>query len=522
MLGPGGVAVVIVSTNRVVLTLAVIGVGCLAVLARSLYSNESAAIRQAFHSEVDQHAVAFEREVLLNLEILYALNQALSAVDTLDDALFNRVTQGVLQRSPAIQAFAWAPWVTRAELVPLQREMQQRLPDFQIHERDRSGNLVAVAERDWYVPVIHIEPLATNQAALGFDLASEERRLKALLEARDSGRLVATAGIRLVQEPENQQGFLVFSALYGGQPTAENHPQPLRGFFNGVFRVGELYKQSIGVTSTGDISMRIIDRTSGNDEILFETIPAGVDVWHLPWRYESAVFDVGGRQWLIEAIPARNFVVAQRGYLPLLVFGAGVIFIVLLSGYVIATLRRNSELQAARDQLERISLTDSLTGLANRRHFDQHLAQEWARAQREGTKVSLIMIDIDHFKSYNDEYGHPAGDQCLRRVAEALQGIAQRPVDLVARYGGEEFAIILPQTEAPTQVAEQCRQVVENLQLPHAFSEVATVITISAGVCSHRPGANDLPEALTEGADHALYQAKEAGRNRVMVCEQLL
>ena len=123
------------STNRVVLSLAVIGVGCLAVLARSLYNNESAASLQSFQDEVDQHAVAFEREVLLNLEILYALNQALSTVDNIDLALFQRVTEGVLRRSPAIQAFAWAPWVYPAQLQPLQQEMRLWLPDFEVFER---------------------------------------------------------------------------------------------------------------------------------------------------------------------------------------------------------------------------------------------------------------------------------------------------------------------------------------------------------------------------------------------------
>ncbi|PTY38836.1 hypothetical protein BGP77_10295 [Saccharospirillum sp. MSK14-1] len=512
-----------VSTNRVVLSLAVIGVGCLAVLSRSLYNNESAAIQQSFQAEVDQHVVAFEREVLLNLEILYALNQALSTVDNINLPLFNRVTQGVLRRSPAIQAFAWAPWVNQSQLQPLEQQMRQSIPDFEVFERaDTDNGKAVVAQRDRYVPVVFIEPLATNQAAVGYDLASEERRLRALLEARDSGRLVATAGIQLVQEPENQQGFLVFSALYDGLPEQpQERRAQLRGFFNGVYRVAALYQQSIGASSSGDICIRIIDRSSGTDEVLFENIPPGVKAWHLPWRYESEAFDVGGRQWLIEAIPARGFAVGQRSYLPWLVFGGGLLFIVLISGYVIATLKRNRELQAARDQLERISLTDGLTGLANRRHFDQHLSQEWARAQREGTAVALVMIDIDHFKNYNDEYGHPAGDQCLRRVAEALQSIAQRPLDLVARYGGEEFAIILPHTEAPVQVAEQCRQVVENLQLPHAFSEAASVVTISAGVCAGQPGLNDSPEMLTEGADDALYEAKEAGRNRVVACHKL-
>lgn len=510
------------STNQVVLVMAAVGLVGLGTLASSLYRSESATIRQALHTEVDQFAVAFEREVSLNLEILYALNQAFSTADNLSFSLFNRVTSGVLLRLPGVQAFAWSPWVLRIDSGALEMQAQLWTPGFQINERDLDGNSIAVAVRDWYVPILFIEPQLDNQGALGYDLASEGRRLEALLAARDSGELVATAGVRLVHMSENLRGFVVFSALYDGQPTnVMQRRQQLRGFFNAVFLVGELYKKSIGVTESETLCIRIIDRTKGGNDILFENVPAGVDVWHLPWRYESEAFDVAGRQWVIEAIPAQRFVVEQRGYLPWLVLATGVTFIFLISAYILITMRRNAELQAARDQLERISLTDSLTGLANRRHFDQHLAQEWARAQREGSSVALIMIDIDHFKNYNDEYGHPAGDHCLRQVAEALQSIAQRPLDLVARYGGEEFAIILPQTQAPVAVAEQCRQVVEDLQIPHAFSEAASMVTISAGVCIGQPGPNDSPEAVTEGADEALYKAKEAGRNRVFGCQKL-
>ena len=187
--------------------------------------------------------------------------------------------------------------------------------------------------------------------------------------------------------------------------------------------------------------------------------------------------------------------------------------------YSLATSRRNAELQAARDQLEHISLTDSLTGLANRRHFDQHLAQEWSRAQRHGLAVSLVMIDIDHFKNYNDEYGHPAGDQCLRQVAEALQArwcsgrwIWWRAT--AARNSPSSCRRLRRRKRWPSSVGWRWN----SWRLPHGYSAVSSVVTISAGVCTLVPGPQDEPEKLAEGADDALYQAKESGRNRVVLC----
>lgn len=176
------------------------------------------------------------------------------------------------------------------------------------------------------------------------------------------------------------------------------------------------------------------------------------------------------------------------------------------------------QLKQANEQLRQLSFHDALTGLHNRRYFDEFLEREFKRAQRAGTGLALIMIDIDYFKAYNDRFGHQTGDECLRQVAATFALVAHRSNDLVARYGGEEFVIVLPDTaQAGTLViAENLRQMVEALRLPHPDSPFG-VVTISAGVAVRHPKPKEQANRLIEAADMALYHSKRAGRNRASV-----
>lgn len=179
--------------------------------------------------------------------------------------------------------------------------------------------------------------------------------------------------------------------------------------------------------------------------------------------------------------------------------------------------RLRSRLRNANQALRELSSIDPLTGAANRRYFDRFVREEWARGVRSYRPVSLLMVDIDEFKAYNDNYGHVAGDEVLRRVAEALAQGVRRSVDFLARYGGEEFVVILPNTaqEGAATVAEALRARVEGLEIPHELSLPGKIITISIGAASFVPQADVPWSQLVEAADRALYRAKEAGRNRV-------
>lgn len=173
-------------------------------------------------------------------------------------------------------------------------------------------------------------------------------------------------------------------------------------------------------------------------------------------------------------------------------------------------------LQLLTQRLQYLSTTDGLTQVANRRHFEQELEREWRRCQRVSEPLSLIMLDVDDFKQYNDSYGHPMGDDCLKRVADVMRQICQRSSDLCARYGGEEFIVLLPNMtpDDAASLADVIRETIQHLNIDHNRSDFG-VVTVSAGVAGGVPRLGQSPEDFIRRADELLYQAKGGGRNRV-------
>lgn len=236
----------------------------------------------------------------------------------------------------------------------------------------------------------------------------------------------------------------------------------------------------------------------------FKAIPALADVpvifitSHNDAKFEVASFEMGAADFISKPVVA-----------PL----------------VQARVKTQLRLKRLADTLRRIATTDSLTGIANRRHFDEALEREWLLARRSGAPISLLLIDVDHFKLYNDRYGHPMGDTCLQKVAQALVGVGLRPADLAARYGGEEFVLVLPNTprSGAEHMAQCVLQAVAALHLEHQDSPTAPHVTVSVGVASDPGGtgsALDNPakrsaRVLLEAADQALYEAKRGGRAQI-------
>jgi len=186
-----------------------------------------------------------------------------------------------------------------------------------------------------------------------------------------------------------------------------------------------------------------------------------------------------------------------------------------------ARVRNHLQQKRQRDLLAIQSTTDSLTGIANRRRLDEFLEIEWRRAVRNESTISLIMIDIDYFKNFNDTYGHTEGDKCLKMVATEILKNTRRPSDLVARYGGEEFCVVLPETASgpAADLGERIRADIEALNIANKGAVGSDVVTIAAGVATASPGTNDRLKKILDEADRQLYLAKDAGRNRVFTSE---
>jgi diguanylate cyclase (GGDEF)-like protein/PAS domain S-box-containing protein len=180
--------------------------------------------------------------------------------------------------------------------------------------------------------------------------------------------------------------------------------------------------------------------------------------------------------------------------------------------------KNEEELLRLQKELETLSYKDGLTGVANRRMFDSIMEVEWTNARRNTQPLSVILLDIDYFKQYNDHYGHIQGDECLKRVGQSLSAAAARTRDFFARFGGEEFVLVLPETDAESakKVAERCRNLIFKEQIPHEKSLVSQILTISIGVGTIIPSQKDEPIAFIEQVDKLLYQAKQSGRNCVV------
>jgi diguanylate cyclase (GGDEF)-like protein len=295
---------------------------------------------------------------------------------------------------------------------------------------------------------------------------------------------------------------LEFSALHYTDPARNTYAYRLKGFDRAWVSTDANHRTA---TYTNlDPGTYVFEVKAANEQGLWSERPASVTIRILPPFWQTWWFRLA-----LGLLAAGLLAMAYRGRVRSLTRRQKQ-----LQALVAA---RTGELEESNAKLAFLSATDALTGVTNRRGFDEALASEWRRAKRNGHSLALAMLDVDHFKSYNDFYGHQAGDQCLRAVAALVEAYGRRTGDLVARYGGEEFALLAPVTSAAELLALAegiCREL-ERLALPHAQSPYG-VITISIGVAALVPGDDNDAAMLVRAADLVLYRAKQAGRNRAM------
>jgi diguanylate cyclase (GGDEF)-like protein len=513
-------------SNFVLLFSLLLGLVFSSILGWSFYDLETRTIASRFAQDVDEQASSIEREIALNFEAVYALKGLYDSSENVTAEEFKQFSSQLLARHSNIQALEWSPKIKHRVRIDYELNRQQDYPEFIIIERNQQGNMITAAMRDEYFPVSFLEPYIGNEAALGFDLTSNVKRHKALNSATQSGNLVITPNITLVQ---NQKGFLAFLPIYQGRPiTKDERAAKLLGFVIAVFRINDLIEKAITRSSQQKINFNLVDVTLSPPEKLFQyDVPLSDAKNKSAFLYQKSLMPLGGRQWNILATPTNKYFSEHRSSTPFviallvaifIIFGIVYIFLLARHSSVIeqTVVEKTAELNETKTELARITLNDNLTGLANRRRFDAYLKQEWARAMREKQPLSLIMIEIDYFKQFIDHYGYQSGDSCLKLVASTVESTAKRATDLVARYDDEVFIIILANVEATeaSTLAELCRESIEKTEISHISSNVSEHITISVGCSTLVPEANSKPFSLVNRVDEALYKAKSSGRNQ--------
>ncbi|ACA85094.1 diguanylate cyclase domain-containing protein [Shewanella woodyi] len=509
-----------------------VGIGFSAYMGFSLYEKESKVIEQDFRKDVDDKAAALEREILLNIEVLYAIKGLFDSSSEVTSQEFSRIARSFLVRHHDIQALEWVPKVTSDQREAFEAAQRRESPGFEIIESEVEG-MISASQRESYFPVSYVAPFIGNEQILGYDLASNEERLWIMERATDLDKPLSTSGVSLSSYQSKQRGFIIFLPTYHGEPsTLFKRREQLRGFVVGVYRIDDMFGSAIKRTSVQGLYFSLEDNTYETVSNLYSNFPEGGTTLlsQTAFIYKKSLTAFSGRQWSITAVPSAGYVAERRGRLPYIIAILGSLLVLLGALYIYALMRRSAlierevkqrthDLNEAKQKLEALSQTDSLTKISNRRCFDESLQACWQHAIREKSSIGLIMIDIDHFKLYNDTYGHLAGDQCLREVASALNQTLNRKTDLVARYGGEEFVVLLPHTRDCISPAKRCQINIEQLALPHESSPTSEYVTVSVGVTSICPDKCSDMQAFTAEADRALYQAKKSGRNRVQVFE---
>lgn len=279
--------------------------------------------------------------------------------------------------------------------------------------------------------------------------------------------------------------------------------------------LGELLREKyhIKVATSGEKALQIVNSGTPPDLILLDVVMSGMDGYEVCRTLK--------RHDLYKKIPVIFITSKSEDMEEVAGFEAGAVdYIIKPFNPIVVTARVNThiELKRYRDWLENSSYTDTLTELPNRRRFDENFSMAWHYNLRDQSPLSIIMIDIDNFKAFNDHYGHQVGDECIKHVAHSFSTSIKRKVDIIARYGGEEFICVLPNTTNSDAVvlAEALRNAVLDLRIPHDYSDANCYVTISLGVSTIIPQNDMRPQELIVDADRALYQAKREGRNRVI------
>lgn len=472
---------------------------------------------EGFRREVTARCAALDASLAQHLQMVRSLEAFAATRTTMNSADFHTFVTTMRADTSGIQAMQWMPRIAGGKRAEFERSGRADFPRFHIIEQIGPWELGAAATRDVYAPVRLIVPVAGNEASIGFDLYSDPLYADALDRAARTGDVAATERLVLLQEEAGvQYGVLLVSAVAG--VGADGAP---RGYVGGVFRIGDLLQSAIAGLPPVGLHISVADASGPGAErtlhVFSDRLTKVRDLIAVPFGQTemsmgseliaSCDLPVADRTWRIYFEPGPGYFAP----LPPIPDWAAAVLLLLMTGLLTSLFLL---MQKRAQLLARASLSDGLTGLANRAFCDRMLNTEWERAIRNGRSLSVVMVDIDQFADYNAKLGSLAGDDCLRRIADALAVVPSRSSDLVCRYTGDRFAVILPETteEGAGQLAARVIQTIKALALVHPGRAPEAVVTVSVVAATARPKRGDfLPAFMEKVTDPLDSSARQAG-----------
>ncbi|MFT6221353.1 MAG: diguanylate cyclase (GGDEF)-like protein [Candidatus Endobugula sp.] len=493
-----------------------------------LSDNEKAMASVGVDVELYSDYLAAETEQALTLLVTL---QSFFSVSEVKHKTFKTVGADALVNYRHLQSLLWVPVVHDHERPLYETSAQAVFPGYEFKVIGDAGALITESKRDYYYPIYYQQ---SRSASYGLGLNLAEGLLgKELDHIRDQGPGTFSVDIKPIfgdpaYSEENVKNFLmIMMPVYTGEPdNIEAYRQSFKGFLIGAIRIDSLINDYLDFERYKHLEITVSDISFPERTVYIALNEAEKGSPLLEDKlFNKQIHIVGGRSWLIEGVPTAKYVSLVVSNEWVFIAWIGVVVTLALTFYVYLLRARadhveemvdarTRELSFVNRKLERLTRTDALTQLANRRYFDEYLEREWLRAKRDKTVLSLVICDVDYFKKYNDTYGHIEGDRCLQQISLALKNSFTRSVDVVARYGGEEFAVILPGTVVDEEgLLARSIKAITNLNIEHKSSPVSDHITMSFGACVVKSDeALDVIDII-KSADKALYLAKSEGRN---------
>jgi len=478
-------------------------------------------VENLIQADGEHAALLLETQMALIQADLTGLKILFESSDFVTRKEFKNAASAILHGRALLQSTSWIPRVEHSQRQQFESAQSDTLPDFYLTETGEDNQIRKARNRPHYFPTLYIEPEYGNELYFGLDIYADPLRREALDRAHENRDMVLSRARYFAQSPDENPRVKLLIPIYKG-----SHRAPA-GLVGGTLKISQWVNTALPQGFLERYKLSLGTNLGGTSETLYSN-----DLHPDPLKVKiHRTLSISGseQQWWVELRPT------EKGLqhigtvfndiiwvLVLITIGAIVLLWLFLASRERHTRKtvthQTQALRAANRQLEEMSFTDSLTELPNRRSFDRAIRRELLHCKREENALSILMIDIDHFKLFNDYYGHPEGDRCLQAVAKKLKSVATRPRDMVARYGGEEFVIVLPETGHGCElVAESCRKAIEELQIKQAPGAASPVVTISIGGCFSENCTDADSALLVLQADSKLYQAKASGRNCVAI-----